>query len=161
MSLPGICTASLYWQQMHGHFRRADLQNTFFLPHQTYYYWTGTDQRMIHVQFKVSCLESSVCSVLAWSSQKWSYIHTPTLLYLWHSLHCQICSGWMEHQSSILLCPHIEASLEDSNMTCQMRLISATDLCHKLSITSKTWTMQNWAVVNQRSSPFIFVLIHR
>lgn len=42
----------------------------------------------------------------------------------------------MGEHSFILLYPHVEASLEDSNMTCQMRLISAIGPCHKLSISS-------------------------
>jgi len=44
----------------------------------------------------------------------------------------------MGEHSSTLLCPHSEASVEDSNTTCQMRLISATDPCYKLSLSSKT-----------------------
>lgn len=62
----------------------------------------------------------------------------------------------MGEHSSTLLCPHLQASLEDSNMTCQMRLMSAIDPFHKLSISTKTWTAQNWAVVSQGSSPVVF-----
>lgn len=161
------------WQWMCEHSRAAKPQILwpFHVPH-IYYYWTGLDWRKVHVQFKASCLERSVHSWYGVPKKLSYFTLTLSLFSLFLYMHISV-RGWisscginlfifknavlrMQEHSSLLLWLHTEASLEDSNRTCQMDLFQQWTLainCLSVVRPEQPRTELLWV---RGSSPVIF-----
>lgn len=153
-----------------GAFKSSRTSNTSTLS--SPFYCTGLDLRKVYIQFKASCLERSVHS---WYGVILTLL-VSLFFFFWYmyvfvrgkNSTCGInlfifksAVLRMGEHSSLLLWPHMEASLENSNMPCQMNFFQQWTLA--INCQCKTWKAQNWTVVSCELGIFTcyFLLIHR